>query len=138
VSAAGGGVYGGTFLNTGNVTPTVDYYPFFASGNGGTNYAFGATILPAACTVKAISVLAYNDGQFGNSADTVTFVLYHNGSAVSAATASVTTSATTFQTSTGNVTNLSESIAAGDTIAMGIKQSTSAPEVRGSFSVACQ
>ncbi len=138
LSAAGGGVYAGSFVNTGNVSPTVDFYPFFSSGSGGTNFSLGATILPSACTVKSMYVLGYNDGVLGTSADTVTFILYHNGSAVAAATASVTTNATAFQRFTSNVTNLSESISAGDTIAIGIKQTSSDPEVRGTFSVSCQ
>jgi hypothetical protein len=131
------GVYGGTFTNTGNVN-TVDYYPFFSAGQGGTSYAVGETLMPVACTVKTLYVLAYFNGEFTPAADTLTFVLYHNGSAVTAATASVTTNTTAFQAFTKSVTGLSESILAGDTIAMGIKQSSNDPGVNGSFSISCQ
>jgi hypothetical protein len=119
-----------------SVTATLLYYPFF-SVNAVTTTTFGlaAYPIPGPCTLSAI--YATNTVTSASPvADAITYQVYKN-SVATGVEVMVTSSTTQNTLVAGNATGFSVSVSAGDTLALGVTQSNSAPTVTSFVSVRC-
>jgi hypothetical protein len=123
--------------NPGSDTANTNYF-FSPVGNppgnfiGQTSLSGNFMVVPAACTMKALTLAVDNYTTPGS--DTTTVTVYHNGSATS-----MTTSVTTNNNSVvGSDTTHTFAVAAGDTLSIAWKESSAAPFNRETIGIICQ
>jgi hypothetical protein len=136
-TGSGGGlgtVFSATFINP--LVTTLSYFSFDSTSDTAniTNFNYVATPMPGSCVFDALYINAIISGNAASN--TLTYTIYKNGVAQSL-TASVTVS--TLNTAVlGSDTSHSFSVNPGDTLAIGLTQTSTTPDVRSNVSIRCQ
>jgi hypothetical protein len=117
-----------------SATATPAFHSIGSATTLSTNHGYVQTIMPAACTFNALYVSGTISASAG--ADTLTVTVFKNGVATALTTAVAVSTLNTPVTSSD--TAHSFSVAAGDTVALQVTQTSTTPVVRMNVSTRCQ
>jgi len=122
------------FVNPANTTP----FWIMPSGDSAqtTNAPEVGAVMPTACTMTGLHMRLY--GVAGTAGiDEITATVYKNRAATAMAVSAFNPAANTFQTLASDTTN-TVAFAVGDTLSVGVTQSSGAPAVRIAIGMRCQ
>ena len=133
-SAGLGTIFPLKFQNS--VTATLLFYPFFTvNPTTTTTFSLAGYPAPGSCSLSAIYVTNIPTSA-SPAADSITYEVYKNGVATGVKV-TVTSSTTQNTLTAGNGAGFSAAVSPGDTLALGITQSNSAPTVQSFVTARC-